>query len=46
MAPLVAQLRWEWMEMNRNSDSYQQFAPEEEAPRPVNGSAPQQNSLT
>ena len=33
---LVAQVLWQWMELNRNSDLYQQFAPEEEAPRPVN----------
>ena len=30
---LVAQLLWQWMELNRNPDSYQQFAPEESAPR-------------
>ena len=29
---LVAQLLWQWMEMNRNAELYQQFVPEEEAP--------------
>ena len=33
---LVAQVLWQWMELNRNSELYQQFAPEEEASRPVN----------
>ena len=29
---LVAQLLWQWMEMNREPDLYQQFAPEEQIP--------------
>ena len=29
---LFAQLIWQWMEMNRDPDSYQQFAPEEQTP--------------
>ena len=36
---LVAQVLWQWMELNRNSDLYQQFAPEEEASRPVNANS-------
>ena len=35
---LVAQVLWQWMKLNRNSDLYQQFTPEEEASRPVNTS--------
>ena len=32
---LVAQLLWQWVEMNRDPDSYQQFTPEEQVPRQV-----------
>ena len=32
---LVAQLLWQWMEMNRNSDLYQLFTPQEAAQRPT-----------
>ena len=33
---LIAQLLWQWMELNRNSDLYQQFTPEEGEQRPDN----------